>query len=465
MTAAGIVFFGGAIILIIRIVKLLLLMITAAPAMAAMVLPSTEKYWNLWLKTFIQEAIYAPVLLLLLSISLLFLNTARTTFGPESNPTASFAEVFINGNSDSVSLIIFFLIALGFLFMSIKASGDAGGMGAKTAMSFASRRVTAIAGGAVGFAGRNTIGRASDMAGAAMKRRGLDRSSGGRLVLGGLKALGNTSFDPRQLPNVKSGASAAGIDVGTVGKGFRGRADDISKDKQKYAKGLKNTPEEEETKGLLKKEIKNLDVKIEEREEKLKDQKELIKDARKKGDPLTLAAAEANAKRVEEKVKEAKSEKEDRQADLTAVENAPQLEYAKNIEDETNFTPEGTKLDAVFKRNDPGFSDEQQRHYKKLEQELSGLRDDLKKAAGATREDLLVEYAKKNREMHEFAKEHQNKTTTLLSNTVFAAGGGAQGNIDAAAAIRKANLKTKGDKDKDRDALAKAVKDAVKEDS
>lgn len=475
MTAAGIVFFGGAMILIIRVVKLLLLMITAAPAMAAMVIQPTEKYWNMWLKTFIQEAVYAPTLLLLLSISLLFLNTARGTFGADSSTTASFADVFINGNSDSVSLIIFFFIAIGFLFMSIKMSADAGGMGAKAVQSFASRRVTAAAGGSVGFVGRNTFGRFSDMGARALEKTPLARTGIGRVAMGGLKNIGNANFDPRSAPGVKGTANAIGADLGTPGKGFSGRAADVKKGRIKYANTLKNTSREEEQKGLLKTKIKNIDPNLKGAQAALAEKQERLEKIEERGNSVAITAAKANLAKAEAALAEAQKDKDnekDLKADLTAVENAPKLEYAKNLEKEAVFTKEGSFVNSIASSAIPdtfkeeGFTREQKNHYKNLEEEISGLRKDLKNATAADRDDLLNQISRKTREMHEFAQENQKKTTTLISNVGFGVGGGAasaQGNIDAASEIRKASLKTKDDKDKDRDAMSKAVKEAMKD--
>jgi len=458
MTAAGIVFFAGAMILIMRIVKLILLMITAAPAMAAMVIPHTEKYWKMWYKTFIQEAIYAPSLLLLLSISLLFLNTARGTFGPDSNTTASFAEVFINGNSDSVSMVIFFLIALGFLFISIKAAGDMGGMGAQAIQDFASRRTTALSNGTVGVVGRNTLGQASAQGAKAFAKSGLARTGLGRVAMGGLKSLSNATYDPRSAPGAAAAAGSIGADLGRVGPGFVDRAAAASKTKVQYAQSLKNTKEEEETKTLLKTEIKAIDPSIKTEQRNVKDQKDIIKDRKKEGDTLGVTAAEANLKRAEDALAKAQQSKKVLQEDLSAVENAPQLEYAKNLEKEAALTREGS----IF--NNEGFTDEERKHYKLLEEELKGLRKDLKNLAGPEREEALLSIASKNRELHEFAKDNQVRTTTLLSNVAFATGGlaaTAQGNIDAATELRKASLSTKSANDND--SVTEAVKEAIKE--
>lgn len=150
LSAAAIVFLAGAVMLIMRIVTLLLLMVAAAPAFAAYILPSTKKHFDTWLNTLIKEALFAPILLLLFAVSLLFLNTARVALPGLSSGEASFADVFINGNLGSVDVIIVFLISLGLLFTSIKVANDMGVSGAKMAMSIQKT--------GQGIAGRTFIG-------------------------------------------------------------------------------------------------------------------------------------------------------------------------------------------------------------------------------------------------------------------------------------------------------------------
>jgi len=148
MSAIGIVFLGGAVILFMRIVKILLLLITSAPAMAAYILPGTRRFWNSWFEEFLKEVFFAPIFLLLIAISLLFLNTARGAIGID--PDASFAELFVTGDVSTVSLVMFFFITLGFLFMSIKLAQEMKVSGAGAAMG--------IQKWGQGVAGRTVIG-------------------------------------------------------------------------------------------------------------------------------------------------------------------------------------------------------------------------------------------------------------------------------------------------------------------
>lgn len=220
LSAAAIVFLAGAVLLIMRIVKLLLLMIASAPAMAAYVLPNTrKKFFEPWLNELVKEAFFAPILLLLFSISLLFLNTARGAF---VDGDQSFAEIFVNGNLDSVNIIVLFLIALGLLFMSIKAASDMGVSGAKMAMNIqgiAQRTTIGNASRGLDAAGRFT--RRTAEAGAARVGAALSAKEGDGAVTGVAKRVGRVGAG---FANLTAGTLLRGVDVAASDIAKKGRA-------------------------------------------------------------------------------------------------------------------------------------------------------------------------------------------------------------------------------------------------
>lgn len=327
MTLAGFIFLGGAVILIMRIVTLLLLMISAAPAFAAAILPGTKKYFDQWLNTLLKEAFFAPILLLLFAISLLFLNTARNTPGIAPSDDASFAEIFIGGGIDSVSLIMILIIGLGFLFMSLKIAKDLGATGAGTAMkvrNFGAKQLSTAGSSAVSFAGRNTIGRSGAAAASAVRSSKFGRTSLGKFAAQTFDGVADTSFDPRALAS-KDQAKWAG----KPGKGFTSRAKDQVKDQTKYAKDLKLTKEEE---AIKKAQNKEMDANIEKKKSEINAETD---EDKKKTLQKELAALEAE--------KTAKNEEFDKK---------PQMEYADNLEKEVlskqrsfELTDEGARVE------------------------------------------------------------------------------------------------------------------------
>tara|TARA_B100000745_G_scaffold294549_1_gene237671 strand:+ start:31086 stop:33266 length:2181 start_codon:yes stop_codon:yes gene_type:complete len=475
LSAAAIVFLAGAVLLIMRIVKLLLLMIASAPAMAAYVLPNTRPYFNKWLEELTKEAFFAPILLLLFSISLLFLNTARGAF---VDGDQSFAEIFVNGNLDSINIVVLFLIALGLLFMSIKAASDMGVSGAKMAsnvQNWGTRRLSSATLGGAAALGRQTIGQGAAVVGKRLERTAFARTGVGRVALTGVRGAANANYDPREFGDANV--------LGKPGKGFVGRADDAKKEKLAYAGTLKLSKEEEERKTELEGKAREQKDLVDERKEQLKKYEKDLADAKAKrieaeakiaeaeraGDFKTRSEqmrvksvyemGEAEAQKAIENVKAqvAGTEEVKKQLDteVAAAAKAPQLEYAENLVKDSSI---GTKV-AFDKPAD-------ETHYRKLEAELAGLRKDLREATDADRNLIMTALAEKNSELTEHMKKSRNIETSVLSNVALATGGlaaTAKGNIEAAEQLRNEAFKTKDKDAKDRDALAKAVKDAVKD--
>jgi len=331
LSAAAIVFLAGAVLLIMRIVKLLLLMIASAPALAAYVLPSTRKHFNTWLETLLKEAFFAPVLLLLFAISLLFLNTARGTF---VSGDQSFAEIFVNGNLDSVNIIVIFLIALGLLFMSIKVAGDMGVSGAKMAMgvqNWGTKRMSAAASGGVAFAGRNTIGRGSAAIAGGLRNTKFGRTSLGKLATTQVfDKVGDMSFDGRALAD-KNLQKAVGKPV----KGFTSQVKDRAKSDAAYAKDLGLNIQERGAKTKL--------------ENNAEEKKEALKASLTSASPEAVKAAEDERSAAANNLEALKKEYETKLKYATASE-APVFEAERDVkvaDANTELSDAETKLAAL----------------------------------------------------------------------------------------------------------------------
>lgn len=352
MTLAGFIFLAGAVILIMRIVTLLLLMVSAAPAFAAAILPPTKKYFDQWLNTLLKEAFFAPILLLLFAISLLFLNTARNTPGIAPGDDASFAEIFINGGIDAVSLIVILIIGLGFLFMSLKIAKDLGTTGAGTAMkvrNFGAKQLSTAGGSVVSFAGRNTIGRSGAAAASAVRSSKFGRTSLGKLTAQTFDGVADTSFDPRALAS-KDQAKWAG----KPGKGFTSRVKDQVKDQTKYAKDLKLTKEEEAIKKAQNKEIAaNIEKK----------------------------KSEINAETDEDKKKTLQKELATLEAEKTAkneeFDKKPQMEYADNLEKEVWSKERSFELSEEGARVERGL-DETRKNQSEVAEQIKNTRTQIR---------------------------------------------------------------------------------------
>ena len=345
-TLASIIFLAAAVILIMRIVRLLFLMIASAPAIAAAALPQTQKYFNRWLETLLKEAFFAPILLLLFAISLLFLNTTRQgVFGVSSD--ASFADIFIKGDIGSASLVIFFLIAFGFLFISLKAAQDFGVMGADAAMkmgnagrNFWTRRAGAAIGGGAAFLGRNTAGRVGAGAAAGIRGSRFGRSTLGRLTAQTLDRAGAASYDPRAFAS-KEQQKMTGKPV----KGYTGQIKDREKAEKEYSKTLGLTKEEQAKKKSVKDEY-------DKQEKELKD---LLKSG---GDTSALESELAT-------VKQERAESNKKYDDQAAKVNEDMAEGRTTLQ-------EGAEQKQVIAQEKARTDEEYQKREEELEQSIAG---------------------------------------------------------------------------------------------
>lgn len=119
---AAFVFFVAGILLLIRFGLLLLLMALAPAALAAAILPQTQKYWDQWLKTFIGQAFFAPVYMLLLYITFLILGTGEGSFVNKIAGNVegmSFADAFSKGAQGQVVIFLAYGVVIVFMIGSL----------------------------------------------------------------------------------------------------------------------------------------------------------------------------------------------------------------------------------------------------------------------------------------------------------------------------------------------------------
>ena len=455
LSAAAIVFLAGAVLLIMRIIKLLLLMIASGPAMAAYILPSTRKHFDKWLQSLIQEAFFAPILLLLISISLLFLNSARESAFFGNSNDQSFAEIFVNGNLDSMNIIVIFLIALGLLFMSIKVAGDMGVSGAKAAMSvqnFGTRRLAGVTSGAVALAGRSTIGRAGSAASAAVRSSKFGRSTVGRLTAKSFDKVGDSSFDGRAGAGKLLGKKVVQNVAGKPVEGFTSSVKARVKDEKKYAKTLGLTREERGEKTRLKDEFKTL-------EETSKET--LTNPETPEGEK---AQVRKNLARAKEKLKD----------DKRVIDQTPQKEYAQKLEDEVSTVPIiGLKIPKAIgkirKKELSSGAAKAEADIKNLLSEIETQKAKLDAETGAVRKNLLqTKIDNLERELEEVkdiktelqasGKYTERRTGDYRTGPIHLTGTGAAGKLAASQAINK-ELNKSSDK-KNLDTLINTLKES-----
>lgn len=487
MSLAGIIFLAGAVILIMRIVTLLLLMIASAPAFAAAILPDTEKYFNQWLNTLLKEAFFAPILLLLFAISLLFLNTARGTAGVGPDSNASFAAIFIDGGIDSVNLIVILLIGLGFLFMSLQVAKELGATGAGTAMkvrNWGTRRVAAATAGGAAIVGRNTIGATgAGIASAIRSNNRFGRSTLGRLSAQTFDSVGAASFDARAYGDKNV--------VGKAGKGYTGRIEDRKKTEQKYAKSLENTLEEKAVLAGLSDKKKALEKEKEEAgnkkgledelatlqnaapEEISEAERVFMSDEQRAAHDAEVAAHASKVKDLQDKInairdeKTIKKELDDIKKQETTIKNRPKEKYARKLEREPWIRGRADEVTEASRPIATRIVDSQDRKDKSID-EISKLDAQIKYTRDKAERTRLIKLRDDKRAELRAAKQDlrdaQGDQTYASARGTYATPTGdivagdedAAGKLAGAAAIRKEI--NKDEATKNRDALVEALK-------
>jgi len=211
---AAFVFGAAAILFVIRFVVLILLMITSPVAFLGMILPKGSEISGRWWKTLIDQALWAPVFMLLVTVSFIIFSDEKfaTVFRPEG---AGFAKAF-TGAGDSVIIIINFAIVIGFLIAALMIAKSLAKSGAGKTVDWA----TGVAGkatfGLAAFGARESVGRAGRAVAESKYLKDVASKGGARgLIAQGLLAGGDytqkRSLDLRgALPDIGAGKPAQG---------------------------------------------------------------------------------------------------------------------------------------------------------------------------------------------------------------------------------------------------------------
>jgi len=236
------VLFSLAFILIARFVVLIFLIIVAPIGFAGLVVPKLDNTAKLWWSTLFEQTITAPVLLLLLYIALTVITDAKflTGFGTSQALEGSgWLGTMVNGALPSFGpVLLSFLVAMGLLaavvILSKKMSAFGGGWATKWA--------GAASFGAVAWAGRNTVGLASNSASRRFRSSKLARVPVvGRSISGVLDRGAKASFDARATGTIKN-IPFGGIGAGAAQTGGAKQSlDDAIKAREGYAKNLQLT--------------------------------------------------------------------------------------------------------------------------------------------------------------------------------------------------------------------------------
>ena len=200
---AAFVMFSLAFILIARFVILLFLIIISPIGFAGLAIPQLAASAKKWWDTLFEQAITAPVLLLLLYIALTVITDERFLTGSGQDWTG-----FATGNFNGfASMMLSFLVAMGLLLavtiFSKKLSAFGGGMAMKWGSRLSGASLIAAGlGKGTGYLGRRFVGR-------------IGTTKTGKFL--GMGGLATASFDFRNSKLAKTAQTRVGLDLGTGG--------------------------------------------------------------------------------------------------------------------------------------------------------------------------------------------------------------------------------------------------------
>jgi len=213
---AAFVMFSLAFILIARFIILIFLIILAPIGFAGLAVPQLSGTAQQWWSELFKQTIMAPILLLLLYIALRIITAEQFLLGFGISGSAGSTKAwtgFIGKNpnlTSFASVILSFIVAMGFLLAVVIFTKKLGAFGAGWATKMGGR----LSFGAVSLGARATLGSAGNLLASKRMQSWARKNVALRpLVLAG-KGLRSSTFDLRNAPGAAAGLGKLGIEAG-----------------------------------------------------------------------------------------------------------------------------------------------------------------------------------------------------------------------------------------------------------
>ncbi len=229
------VLFTLAFVLIARFVVLIFLIILAPIGFAGLAVPMLKKRADQWWDKLFEQTVTAPILFLLLYIALRVI-TEMSNFGSSPADWTTYAgNVSPSAILGLGSAILTFLVTMGLLLLVVIQAKNLSAAGAAGATKLAGK----LSFGAVGWAGRSTIGWGSQRFAQGLRNTKLARVPVvGRAVTGLFDKGATASFDVRGT-GLLGKLPGGGINAGEAQKGgFKKWEEDKIKGRETYGKSL-----------------------------------------------------------------------------------------------------------------------------------------------------------------------------------------------------------------------------------
>jgi hypothetical protein len=363
----GFAFLAIGILFVIRLVMIIFLMILSPIAFLGITVPKLNDVWNKWWGTLINQSLFAPTMMLMLWVIAAVINSPGYVAALQlNNQTVSFVQLVdgsAGGRGVSSLILVNFAILIVMLIGGVMIANSFGtwGSGAVTSTfdKWSRRAVGASTLGAVGFAGRNTIGRlGSKLAGTEFMKRQAARSTLGALTLKGMRGVANSNFDARGVMGDALGEAQ--------GKGgYQAKLDKQVKERVEFAKSLGKDVkiQDKETKAVIKKH--------EDTKEKAQGRLDEIDAQIAKQTKLNTPEAKAQIKLLEAERYKAMKERDDASGEIGKINKNPLLTktaeqvYGKRLETEKGVVAGAQTLWTKITRKDKEAAEKIEENYKK----------------------------------------------------------------------------------------------------
>jgi len=222
---AAAVFFVGGLMMIARAAILLFLMATAPVGFLGW-LPKLEQYAKQWWTTLWNQALFAPIFLLFMWLTLQLFD-AYAAPGRPGGQTASFAQALTSSDTSTMLIILNFVLMIAFMVAGMTAAKSLSGSAGAFASSWGQKALGNVTGralggafGAAGFLGRQGVGRLASKIQENETLKDWDAKNRffiGKKLYQGTQAAAKGSWDVR-------GSKVAGAVGGAVGGAMGGIA-------------------------------------------------------------------------------------------------------------------------------------------------------------------------------------------------------------------------------------------------
>ncbi len=205
-TIGAVVLFATSIMLIIRVVVLSFIMVAAPIGFIGMAIPPMRRFASDWWRRLISQSFFAPVLFLLIFISLKITDSFTGVGDKTGLANQSLAGALMQPGSSTMGVVLVFTLVIGFLIASLVAAKSMGATGASVAVNGATRLVY----------GATTRGTNFMVGGSADRLRYLQQKYAPNSRVGKfankriLTPLTSANLDMRRLPGVGKALSTAG---------------------------------------------------------------------------------------------------------------------------------------------------------------------------------------------------------------------------------------------------------------